>query len=148
MPLVLLACIFLIDLSQNLLPIFHFVDFVISVYGLFLCGFLCYPGLPQPLHPHKTGQNPFSFSHLVRITRVLTTHHSKDPVFIARIQATMTAKGEPWCCAWCLRLDKVNANRCGTRDYLQNQCVDNTCILGGRGSKQKETRPTLRGHLS
>ena len=62
---------------------------------------------------HKTGQYPLKVIELVRLKRVLASHHSRDLNFIKAIKshiATMTA--EPWRCATCLRLVKGTAEYC------------------------------------
>ena len=44
----------------------------------------------------------------------------------------MAAEGVPWRCSWRLRLNRVNALRCGTCDYTWHQCIDHKYVHGAR----------------
>ena len=47
----------------------------------------------------------------------------------------MATSNAPWRCAWCMRLNKSKANRCGACDVLWHRCIDPTYVHGGHARK-------------
>lgn len=58
----------------------------------------------------------------------------------------MTSR-EPWRCKWCMRLNKMNALRCGGCDHLWHRCIDQTYVHEGRKKKETDwSYPTWSDH--
>ena len=82
---------------------------------------------------HRRGFCHQSSWGLQRIFRTLSAHHSKDIVFLQKIQAAMSSsKKEPWKCFICKRLAKGNAQFCPECGRHWQDCVDSSFVSSNR----------------
>ena len=105
----------------------------------------------QRWHLHRTGQRILLPSGLKRVLRILSSHHSKDHRFIARIQAAMTSipqSKESWKCMSCRRVNKFSADYCPKcsrpwQEVMDRSFVDprNLQAQSPRGQRQQQRQP-------
>ena len=79
---------------------------------------------------------------LRKIYQDLKAHHSADPTLLASIRAAMATSGnkDPWKCRFCLKLNKLRANRCGFCDLLWHKCYDPYYVHGQKQQKNQQKR--------
>ena len=99
---------------------------------------------------HPTCLRIFHLTGLKRLVRILSGHHSRDPLLICRIKAAMASmvlpEKESWKCMRCRKVNKFSADYCPKRSRPWQEVIDRH-FVGPRNAPPKSPRRQKAMHM-